>query len=155
MTVRIRPRIPTIFTDMDFTVFNAENSPHRKVQPGRHEPNITVCHNGGIILNSHLLKLLKNPERVITLEEKRYPGDFYVMASDDPKAFALETPDKRGARRFFSSSLVDHISEAVGAKAPFIVATVEEGKKTDLGTIFALAVKKVRPLNCKPRKDNQ
>lgn len=140
---------------MDFIIYNAENSPHTKVKPGKHTPNITVCRNGGIVLNSHLLKLLEQPERVVIMEDKRYPGDFYIMPMKDPGAFTLEQPDKRGARRFLSSSLVEHMVKSIGVQAPFIVDVSEDGRKIGVCTVHALAVKKARPVNRKAKKANQ
>ena len=137
---------------MKFKIYNAENSPHTKVTPGYHEPHVTICHNGNVVLNSHLLKLMKNPDRVIIAEDEEYKGDFYIAASKDPHAFALGPADKRGSRFFSSSTLSERLSESIGAKTPFIVAVVEDGKQTEIGKAFPLAVKKVRVVARRPCK---
>ena len=132
---------------MKFKIYNAENSPHTRVAPGVHEAHITVCRNGRILLNKYLLKLLKNPDRVAVIEDEEYKGDFYVAASNDRKAFALGTPDKRNGRSFDSSTLAEILEETVGAKRPFIISVSEEPTSTELGKAYALAVKKVRPFS--------
>lgn len=132
---------------MKFKIYNAENSPHTRVAPGVHEAHITVCRNGRILLNKYLLKLLKNPDRVAVIEDEEYKGDFYVAASNDRKAFTLDTPDKRNGRSFASSTLAEILEETVGAKRPFIISVSEEPTSTELGKAYALAVKKVRPFS--------
>ena len=129
---------------MKFKIYNAENSPHTKVTPGYHEAHVTICHNGNVVLNSHLLKLMKNPDRVIIAEDEEYRGDFYIAASKDPHAFALSSPDKRGARYFSSSTMSERFEESLKVKAPFIIAVSEAGRQTEIGMTFPLMVKKVR-----------
>lgn len=137
---------------MKFKIYNTENSPHTRVKPGYHEPHVTICHNGNVVLNSHLLKLMKNPDRVIIAEDEEYKGDFYIAASKDPHAFVLGPEDKRGSRFFSSSTMTDRLAEVLKAKAPFIVAVSDEGKQTEIGKVYALAVKKVREIAKRPCK---
>lgn len=137
---------------MKLKIYNAENSPHTKVTPGYHEAHITICRNGNVLLNSHLLRLLKNPDRVIIAEDEEYKGDFYIAASKDPNAFALGPADKKGVRAFSSSTMADRLAESIGAKTPFIVAISEDGKQTEIGKAYALAVKRVREVHRRPCK---
>ena len=129
---------------MKFKIYNSENSPHTRVSPGHHEPHVTICRNGNVLLNSHLLRLLKNPDRVIVAEDQEYHGDFYIAASGDPRAFALSSPDKRGSRYFSSSTMSERFEESLKVKAPFIIAVSEAGRQTEIGMTFPLMVKKVR-----------
>lgn len=137
---------------MKFKIYNAENSPHTRVAPGVHEAHITVCRNGNVVLNNHLLKLLKHPERVLILEDEEYKGDLYIASSSDPRAFLLGADDKRGSRAFSSSTLTEQFEEKLGVKAPFIVAVLDEAKPFETGKAYPLAVKKVRVINKRPCK---
>lgn len=137
---------------MKLKIYNAENSPHTKVTPGYHEAHITICRNGNITFNKYAQKILKEPERVLIVEDEDYVGDFYVLASKDSAAFALGEADRRGSRSIQSSTLADRLSESLGIKLPAIVPVLDEPKDVEIGKAYPLAVKKVREINGKPCK---
>lgn len=137
---------------MKLKIYNAENSPHTKVTPGYHEAHITICRNGNITFNKYVLKILKDPERVLIVEDEDYRGDFYVVSSKDSAAFALGEADLRGSRSIQSSTLADRMAESLGVKLPAIIPVLDEPKAVEIGKAYPLAVKKARIIPKKPYK---
>lgn len=131
---------------MQFKVYNSENTPHLGVRKSSGHVRMRFQRNGKITLSRKLVSLVNARKGILLLEDKQYPGDFYITSEESSHSYKLHGPNKRGEMYIECDTLVGVLGSKLGMKAPYSIDVDDTPVVSDGVTVYALRMKQAKQI---------